>query len=272
MALLSAGKGCWTAALAARRATDSLGLCSHVCIARFFSAARPARACIQVSCALVHTEREHSHGWRGCGGWGRRERATENQYRAGVCERAAFEHVLLITYDAFQFGAQVLDVLELPLGAFDTGDLKEGFDLFMLMQVRASSRVVARPMYCARHAQQLADVDHMLSDKVNREAYSEADHAAYWFFQRNMCRVEMVRDFQLERMYFPRPVISNYLTKLTKDGFVWQVDRTSPQAKVDGLFNAAADFLDEMQHQVRWLRLRRFARLWLALICISRAD
>lgn len=35
-----------------------------------------------------------------------------------------------------QFGASVLDVMELPLSAFDDGDLKEGFDLFMLMQVR----------------------------------------------------------------------------------------------------------------------------------------
>jgi hypothetical protein len=26
--------------------------------------------------------------------------------------------------------------MELPLSAFDDGDLKEGFDLFMLMQVR----------------------------------------------------------------------------------------------------------------------------------------
>jgi hypothetical protein len=98
--------------------------------------------------------------------------------------------------------------------------------------------------------QQLADVDASLADKIGRDAYPEADHAAYLFFQRNLCRIEILRSGELERLYFPRPVISNYLTKLTKESFVWGVDRTSPQEKVEGLFNAAADFLDEMKHQV----------------------
>ncbi len=132
-------------------------------------------------------------------------------------------------------GGQVLDVMRLPLTAFDEPLLREGFNIYLLMR-------------------QLADADASggLEKEVAMEKFAEGaagDRAAAMFFHSNTCRVEIVREESLERFYFPRPLLMNYLTKSTKELFVWGVDRTSPQTKIEGLMAASGGFIEEMQHQ-----------------------
>ena len=83
----------------------------------------------------------------------------------------------------------------------------------------------------------------------NGEQRVSARRCRYWFFQKNTGRVEVVRGGRLELVYFPRPVISNFLTDSSREAFKWAVDRSSPQAKLDGLVAASEDFLAEMRHQ-----------------------
>lgn len=130
-----------------------------------------------------------------------------------------------------------LDVTLLPTDAFDCAPLAEAFDLFLLME-------------------QLLDLLPALADRVSADAYAEGDRMAPWFFRKNSCRVEVVRDGELQRIYFARPIVSNFLSKVTRDAFVWGVDRSSPQNKIAGLFNISSDFLDEMLHQAKISRHR----------------
>ncbi len=119
------------------------------------------------------------------------------------------------------WGGGRLDVRALPLDAFDGGELARGFDLFLL---------------CAQLAD--GDASRALASAVGGAAYAPADRRAYWFFQKNAGRVEVVRDGRLERVYFPRPLLTNYLTRPSRDHFVWSVDRASAQSKLDGLLAA----------------------------------
>ena len=158
-------------------------------------------------------------------------------YAAAVHELAARSTRLARLANLEILGAApVLDEMALPLDAFDEGPLREGCDAYMLMQ-------------------QLADADEtgVLAREVAPEQY--ADPSGYWFYHRNVCRVEIVRESKLERIYFPRPLLANYLTKVSQDTFVTQVDRSSPAAKIDALVEATDDFMKEMNHQAslsRW--------------------
>ena len=110
-----------------------------------------SRRRVQVRCPIVHTVCEYLDGrWR-CRCWRSCEWVAEDQFRPGTSLLLQFSTQSFTVADrsslyalfysqllprGLQFGASVLDVMELPLSAFDDGDLKEGFDLFMLMQVR----------------------------------------------------------------------------------------------------------------------------------------
>jgi hypothetical protein len=155
-------------------------------------------------------------------------------YKAAVRSQRGTRQLMLRSGDL-----PSLDVTLLPLDAFDSGGLREAFDLYLLME-------------------QLADAIPDLADRVSRDAYAESDRTAVWFFRKNTCRVEIMRAGVLERVYFPRPVVTNFFADATRETFVWSVDRSSPQSKIDGLFNASTDFLDEMQHQAKISRVRWF--------------
>ena len=54
---------------------------------------------------------------------------------------------------------------------------------------------------------------------------------------------------------------TNYLTEKTKEETLWSLPRDSSSEKVTGLFNAANDIFDEMQHQYN---LRKYSLVaWL---------
>ncbi len=60
--------------------------------------------------------------------------------------------------------------------------------------------------------------------------------------------MEVLRDGELERFLFPCPVVCNHLSDATKKAWLWDVDRSSSQSKLDGLVRATDGFVHEMRH------------------------
>lgn len=85
---------------------------------------------------------------------------------------------------------------------------------------------------------------------LDTASFEAEDVPALTFLTSNLCRVEIARNNALHRVYFPRPILTNYLTEKTREETLWNLPRDSPGEKVNGLFSAANDLYDEMEHQV----------------------
>lgn len=73
--------------------------------------------------------------------------------------------------------------------------------------------------------------------------------AAFRFFDRFTARVEIVRAGHLEKFYFTIPPMCTHLTVFTMEKFKWDVVRESPNTKIQGLYEAHHDMVEEMKHQ-----------------------
>jgi hypothetical protein len=74
------------------------------------------------------------------------------------------------------------------------------------------------------------------------------------FFARNTCRIEVVDGMTaLQRVYFAKPIICNYLTSGTRDRVNWDISRDTPQTKLTGLVESIDDI-----YVRRWRHLSHF--------------
>jgi hypothetical protein len=64
------------------------------------------------------------------------------------------------------------------------------------------------------------------------KSFEAEDQAAVRFFLTNLCKVEIARNSELHRVFFPRPILTNFLTEKTKDETLWNLPRDSPGEKV----------------------------------------
>ena len=143
-----------------------------------------------------------------------------------------------------------LSVLDLEQDAF-SGPLNEGFNIIILLSQLAERVPTMRDM--------LLDV----------QSFEPEDQNAVRFFTDNLNRVEIARNNELHRVYFPRPGLANFLTEKTKDETLWNLPRDSPGEKVNGLFSAANDLFDEMEHQYRLRQYPIVSKLVNALPTVS---
>ena len=115
--------------------------------------------------------------------------------------------------------------------------LQEGFNILILMRVLAD--------LCP-------SVEDQLSRNAMRQDQTPEDLAAFDFFSANLAKVEVLRFGSLETMYFPRPLVANYLTTRTREQIVWDLSALrTPEEKVNALMEGFDDCLEEMRHQGR---------------------
>lgn len=131
----------------------------------------------------------------------------------------------------------LLNVVGLPGGGWDA-NIAEGFNVFILLQKLAEAGGT--------------DSGAGPSTPPTKSFDAAAAAAARAFFERHTMRVEIVSAVgALERFYFPRPIESFHLSSASRQAWEWDVDRTSSQAKLDGLIGASDAFIHEMTHLTR---------------------
>ena len=87
--------------------------------------------------------------------------------------------------------------------------------------------------------------------------------ASYEYFARSTGSLEIVRsDGDLEEVYFPVPMLCTWLSEKSKQKLEWEVDRSTPQKRVEDFVKRAEGMIHEMRHNerishVRMLRLLR---------------
>jgi hypothetical protein len=129
----------------------------------------------------------------------------------------------------------MLDVLALPGGQWDE-NIVEGFNVYVLLEKLAA-----------------ADPTGAVAFAVSVDNFSKDDAVAYLFFRRYTRCIEIVSAVgALERFYFPCPIECFHLSSASRQRWEWDVDRSSSQAKLDGLITASDEFIHEMTHQT-WL-------------------
>ena len=74
------------------------------------------------------------------------------------------------------------------------------------------------------------------------------NNAAYSFFKKNMGRIEIQMDGDLQIVFFIIQPKCRFLTPLTKQKFLQKVERETQQDKILGLLQAVPGFIDEMDH------------------------
>jgi hypothetical protein len=75
---------------------------------------------------------------------------------------------------------------------------------------------------------------------------------SYPFFARNTGTIEIVRlDRTLEEVYFPVPILFHFLSEKSKQQLEWEVDRSTPQKRVEDFVRRSAGMIHEMRHNER---------------------
>ena len=72
------------------------------------------------------------------------------------------------------------------------------------------------------------------------------------------CKIEISREVGLVNYYFQVPFKCSYLSSLTKEKFLLNVDRTSNESKLTGIFDNIENFEVEMDHNMRKFRGTHF--------------
>ena len=88
--------------------------------------------------------------------------------------------------------------------------------------------------------------------------YSEPTYAicqtarSFDFFAANTGCIEIVRtDRSLDEVLFPVPMLCKWLTSSSKYKFMWDVDRSTPQKRIDSFVTRSEGLIYEMRHQER---------------------
>ena len=69
------------------------------------------------------------------------------------------------------------------------------------------------------------------------------------FFRKNVARIDIIREGNLEKVYFPVMPFCKYLRDKDKEKFHNLVDRTSTKTKLNGLLIHSTGFIDVMLHE-----------------------
>jgi len=70
-------------------------------------------------------------------------------------------------------------------------------------------------------------------NKDREVTYAEA----YDFFEKHCASVEVFRNQKLERFYFPKPPVCEFLTSDMRNAIMFSIKRNSPAEKITDLFN-----------------------------------
>ena len=81
---------------------------------------------------------------------------------------------------------------------------------------------------------------------------AKAKAKSYPFFARNTGAIEIVRaDKSLEEVYFPIPKVYQWLSEKSKQKLEWEVDRSTPQKRIEDFVNRSEGMIQEMRHNER---------------------
>ena len=81
--------------------------------------------------------------------------------------------------------------------------------------------------------------------------------ASFPFFHANTGTIEIVRaDKSLEDVLFPVPTICKFLSQKSKDSCMWEVDRSTPQKRVEDFIKRSDGLIHEMHHNQRISQVR----------------
>jgi hypothetical protein len=142
-----------------------------------------------------------------------------NDFRLSV-NTAAVQKVLENVYDRRVAEKRNMNPMKLAVDGFDdlhgySSSLTAGFDAYALLKL------------------------------LNHECKG----TAWEYFERHSRAVEVVVDSRVQVVRFPRPVLSYFITEDDKATFEAKVDRSSRDAKLQGLFAEADRLLEVTQHR-----------------------
>jgi len=88
------------------------------------------------------------------------------------------------------------------------------------------------------------DKEGKLAGLVKRLATSHSD-----ILDAGTGSIEIVRNGELERVYFGIPSVCNYLTEKSKNDLIYRVKRNTPQDKLTDFFNRSENLMQEIEHR-----------------------
>lgn len=107
--------------------------------------------------------------------------------------------------------------------------ITEAFELFILMQTLAANSSYAK-------------------SQLERRNFNSEQWKAYDFIRFHTGKIEVVVNGNLQSVYFPIRPACHFISEQSKKALMQSVNRDSQQTKVDDLFAATPDLIDEMMY------------------------